>query len=90
MTRPVGMPPPAQMFEKARGQWSRPGCTVPAGPLASPAPVLRSYLDLGRAAELAGDHHQHALVQAARVDVLDEGRHRLVVGPARNRMASKT
>ena len=34
------MPPPAQILEKARGQWSRPGCCVPAGALAFPAPVL--------------------------------------------------
>ena len=32
---------------KARGQWSRPGCKVPAGPLASPAPVLRSKVMRG-------------------------------------------
>ena len=29
-----------QMFEKAAGQWSRPGCCVPAGALPAPAPVL--------------------------------------------------
>ncbi len=32
--RPCWMPLPAQMFENARGQWSRPGCLVPAGALA--------------------------------------------------------
>ena len=34
------MPPPAHKFENARGQWSRPGCLVPEGALAFPAPVL--------------------------------------------------
>jgi len=46
ITRPVWMPPPAQMFEKARVQWPRPGWTVPAAALASPAPVLGEYLRL--------------------------------------------
>ena len=36
--------------------------------------------DLRRAAKLAGDDHEHALVESARVDVFDERGHRAVVG----------
>ena len=35
MTWPVWMPPPDQRLVKARGQWSRPGWTVPEGALAA-------------------------------------------------------
>ena len=90
MTPPVWMPPPAQMLEKARGQWSRPGCSVPAGALASPRAGAAVEADLRRAAELAGDDDEHALVQSARVDVLDERGDRLVVVRQRKRSASKT
>ena len=43
MTRPVAMPPPDQSIELACGQWSRPGWTVPAEPLATPPPLLAWY-----------------------------------------------
>ncbi len=87
---PSGFDPAAGPYvENARGQWSRPGCTVPAGPLAFPAPVLGEYSILGRATKLASHDYQDAFVQAASIDVLDQCRDRLVIRGCADRMASK-
>ena len=43
-------------------------------------PGAGGVTDLGRAAEFAGHHDQHALVKSACVDVFDQRRDRLIVG----------
>ena len=62
----------------ACGQWSRPGCTVPGRPAGHPAAGAGRVGDARRPAEVAADDQQHPLVQAALVQILDQGRDRLV------------
>jgi hypothetical protein len=60
------------------------GIARPSGRAGIGRPALSRnvIVDLGRAAELAGHHDQHPAIEAAGVDVFDQGADRLVEVPA--------
>ena len=67
ITWPPTTPPPAKTAGKTAGQWSRPGTS----------PGFSSAIR-GRPAELAEHDHQRLVEQAAHLEVVEQGRDRLV------------
>ena len=75
MTWPPGIAPAAHQQRDGAGP-------VVAARLRHARGRVLGVADPRRPAELAGDHDEHAAVEAARVDVLDQGAHGLVEVPA--------